>query len=348
MTDVALKGAYLQNVRGVTIADGGGVTWAYDPATNTLSVSGLSGTAIAADSVSNTELANMAQGTIKGRASGAGTGDPTDLTAAQVKTILALTSTDISDFTEAAQDAVLNAMVDSSSIDFTYTDASNNWTAAVLPAGVNHNLLLNYVADQHVAHSGVTLTAGAGLTGGGDISAGRTFDVGAGTGITVNANDVAIDQAFTPTWSGAHIFTASITIKGDTVTTIYRNSANAAVLQAGTVKGITGAGSVTDAALGWFGTNLSIIDANTGRLAVNIARTAYTFGNTTDNPSYTFTGTGAFGIGGTLAVAGNSGFNGTAPIAKPTITGSRGGNAALASLLTALANYGLITDSTTA
>lgn len=41
------------------------------------------------------------------------------------------------------------------------------------------------------------------------------------------------------------------------------------------------------------------------------------------------------------------GFNGSAPIGKPTVTGAKGGNAALASLLTALANYGLITDSTT-
>ena len=39
------------------------------------------------------------------------------------------------------------------------------------------------------------------------------------------------------------------------------------------------------------------------------------------------------------------GANGTAPLSKPTVTGSRGANAALASLLTALANYGLITDS---
>lgn len=39
------------------------------------------------------------------------------------------------------------------------------------------------------------------------------------------------------------------------------------------------------------------------------------------------------------------GFNNTAPIAKPAVTGSRGGNAALASLLTQLAAYGLITDS---
>lgn len=39
------------------------------------------------------------------------------------------------------------------------------------------------------------------------------------------------------------------------------------------------------------------------------------------------------------------GFFGNTPIAKPTITGSRGGNAALASLLTQLAIYGLVTDS---
>lgn len=41
------------------------------------------------------------------------------------------------------------------------------------------------------------------------------------------------------------------------------------------------------------------------------------------------------------------GFHNTTPIIKPSVTGSRGGNAALASLLTALANYGLITDSST-
>ena len=39
------------------------------------------------------------------------------------------------------------------------------------------------------------------------------------------------------------------------------------------------------------------------------------------------------------------GFFATAPVAKPTVTGSRGSNAALASLLTALAGLGLLTDS---
>jgi len=44
-----------------------------------------------------------------------------------------------------------------------------------------------------------------------------------------------------------------------------------------------------------------------------------------------------------------AGFFNNAPLAtKPTVTGSRGGNAALASLLSALASYGLITDGTAA
>lgn len=43
---------------------------------------------LAADSIGNTFLANMAAATLKGRASGAGTGDPTDLTAVQARTIL--------------------------------------------------------------------------------------------------------------------------------------------------------------------------------------------------------------------------------------------------------------------
>jgi hypothetical protein len=44
----------------------------------------------------------------------------------------------------------------------------------------------------------------------------------------------------------------------------------------------------------------------------------------------------------------NVGFFNTAVQAKKTVTGSRGGNAALASLLTQLAGYGLLTDSSTA
>lgn len=45
--------------------------------------------------------------------------------------------------------------------------------------------------------------------------------------------------------------------------------------------------------------------------------------------------------------AANFGAFGATPVAKPTVTGSRGGNAALASLLTGLANLGWVTDNST-
>lgn len=70
-------------------------------------------------------------------------------------------------------------------------------SAGDIEAAVNHDNLVGFVADEHIAHSGVTLTAGAGLTGGGDISASRSFAVGAGTGITVNADDVATSASQT-------------------------------------------------------------------------------------------------------------------------------------------------------
>lgn len=43
--------------------------------------------------------------------------------------------------------------------------------------GAFHDGFSDFVADEHVAHSGVTLTAGDGLSGGGTIAASRTFDV---------------------------------------------------------------------------------------------------------------------------------------------------------------------------
>src|SRR6185503_10077237 len=63
---------------------------------------------------------------------------------------------------------------------FTYTDATPSITAVVLPGGVDHDALLNYVANEHVDHSTVqiaTAAATSGLTGGGDITATRNLSV---------------------------------------------------------------------------------------------------------------------------------------------------------------------------
>lgn len=51
--------------------------------------------------------------------------------------------------------------------------------------------------------------------------------------------------------------------------------------------------------------------------------------------------------GGNVQIVGAVGFNNASPLAKPTITGSKAGNAAVTSLLAALVSYGLIIDATT-
>lgn len=74
-------------------------------------------------------------------------------------------------------------------------------------ANFDHNSLSNYDANKHVDHTSVTLTAGAGLTGGGTIAASRTFDVGAGNGISVAADAVAVSggNTLTVNSTGVHV-----------------------------------------------------------------------------------------------------------------------------------------------
>lgn len=57
---------------------------------------------------------------------------------------------------------------------------------------VDHDETTNYVADEHIDHTSVSITAGAGLAGGGDLTATRDIAVGAGTGIEVNADDIEV------------------------------------------------------------------------------------------------------------------------------------------------------------
>lgn len=61
---------------------------------------------------------------------------------------------------------------------------------------VDHDQTTNFVANEHIDHTGVTLTAGSGLTGGGDISTNRTFD------LDINSLAVATIAAgdFVPFW----------------------------------------------------------------------------------------------------------------------------------------------------
>ena len=68
---------------------------------------------------------------------------------------------------------------------------------------VDHDGTTNFVANEHIDHSGVSITAGNGLTGGGDISTSRTIDVvSANNGIITNAGDIELDTTSTTFTSG--------------------------------------------------------------------------------------------------------------------------------------------------
>ena len=69
-------------------------------------------------------------------------------------------------------------------------------TSSNFAAQVNHDSLTGFVANEHIDHTAVSITAGTGLTGGGTIAANRTLNVVGGDGITANADDIAI------TWGG--------------------------------------------------------------------------------------------------------------------------------------------------
>ncbi|MEO5366701.1 MAG: hypothetical protein H7831_10170 [Magnetococcus sp. WYHC-3] len=66
------------------------------------------------DSITNAKLANMAESTIKGRAAAAGTGDPSDLSATQVRTIVNVE--DGADVTDATNVAAAGALMSSLAI----------------------------------------------------------------------------------------------------------------------------------------------------------------------------------------------------------------------------------------
>jgi len=96
--------------------------------------------------------------------------------------------------------------VEGNGIDIDWTDVSDGSDSDPydLTFTVDHDAASNFVANEHVDHTSVTLTAGSGLSGGGDISSNRTFNALTATtsasGITTLTNTIDSTQtkALTP------------------------------------------------------------------------------------------------------------------------------------------------------
>jgi hypothetical protein len=124
----------------------------------------------------------------------------------------------------------VNVIADSATDTLTFASGSGAGLNIVGDAGADSiTFTLGAIPNVSLANSAVTITAGAGLTGGGSTALGATstVNVGAGTHITVNADDIAVNTAtLIPAISGSILTTVSgdIAITAAGVATIAANS----------------------------------------------------------------------------------------------------------------------------
>jgi hypothetical protein len=231
------------------------------------------------------------------------------------------------------------------------TDLSANGTAANTATGA---IMLRASMDDETGYSSCTLN-----NVWFEANYGITLQTEAVTGLMLTLKDVFISspESGRAATIGA-IFSSEITntIAGGTGDTITIAAARSVVM-GGVIHTLTdtstryrhinvgtGADNVDDTFKG------SIKRHKLGTVDYLFGQSSQITGGSADDVEHYLYGSGEqkFSVGGVnvLRIGGGTlGFYNATPVNKQTVTGAKGGNAALASLLTALANAGLITDS---
>ena len=90
---------------------------------------------------------------------------------------IAVTASQVTDFSEAVDDRVDALVVAGTGITKAYNDAAGTYTLTTTDADIVHDNLSGFVANEHIDHSAVSIASGTGLQGGGDITTTRTLSI---------------------------------------------------------------------------------------------------------------------------------------------------------------------------
>jgi hypothetical protein len=149
----------------------------------------------------------------------------------------------------------------SSQIDLT---ATTNYASGILTrlnavgvfsgsSQVSHDSTTGYSANRHIDHTAVTITAGSGLSGGGDISATRTLSIASG-GVTNDmlAGSIANAKLSNSTISGIALGSnlATLTIGTGLSGTSYNGSTGVTIANTGVTSNVAGTGVSVSSATG--------------------------------------------------------------------------------------------------
>ena len=150
---------------------------------------------------------------------------------------------------------------------------SNSTGLWITQSNIDHNSLANYSANKHIDHTSVSITAGNGLTGGGDISSNRSLAVVAGDGSLVS-NSTGV---FVNTKDGLLANSTGLWAKAGTGVTV-----NSTGIHIGQAVGTTNSPTFQDMTLqGNLVINGSLVSINVATLAVNDSNIKLANGQTT-------------------------------------------------------------------
>ena len=171
-------------------------------------------------------------------------------------------------------DNVANALTDGTGIaDFTF-DGSQAVSISTDDSAIVHDNLSGFVANEHIDHSGVSISAGNGLTGGGDITTTRTLTVQATPGndtITVDGTGIRVN-------TGSIAASATNLVDSNTINSLSSSIASDVATNLSTLNGLATIGTTTNALEDGDGIQDFTFDGSAGSVvvAVEAAQTTIT------------------------------------------------------------------------